>query len=137
MTLPTVLASSRPWPDLVDLSAIAIFFGGVLIGILFAYSLMVLDYRAYLRALRGVIMRATYHFPEVPRWTRYETPNCLNELGLRLPCTTADVKQAYRQRAEKLHPDRGGDRRKFMRLQSHFEQSLKFISDLEEEVSAE
>jgi curved DNA-binding protein CbpA len=36
-------------------------------------------------------------------------------LGLTLPCTTDDVLAAYRRKVKLLHPDRGGDRREFLR----------------------
>ena len=90
---------------------------------------MVIDIRAYLRALRGVMVRVVHEFPHLPQWARYHTPGCLTALGLRLPCTEEDVKQAYRRLAEQYHPDRGGDRRKFLRLREQFERSLVFLQE--------
>jgi hypothetical protein len=29
---------------------------------------------------------------------------------------------------KRLHPDRGGDRREFLRLQAHFEQAMALVS---------
>jgi curved DNA-binding protein CbpA len=34
---------------------------------------------------------------------------------------------AYRRKVKKLHPDRGGNRREFLRLQAHFEQAMAFL----------
>ena len=42
-----------------------------------------------------------------------------------------DVKQAYHRRAESLHPDRGGDIRRFLLLQQHLEQSLYLLRQRE------
>ena len=127
-----MIGASRRWPDAIDIGILLAFFGGVAFMILFGYLIMVLDIRAYYRALRGVMVRVTRHFAHVPEWARYETPGCLTALGLRLPCTEEDVKQAYRDKAERLHPDRGGDRRKFMQLQSHFEKAMQFLAEYEE-----
>ncbi len=100
-----------------------------------AYALMVIDIRAYLRALRGALVRVTNHFPHLPTWARYETPGCLKSLGLRLPCTEEDVRRRYRELAEKLHPDRGGHRREFLRLQRQFELAMEFLADRQPEVT--
>ncbi len=78
-------------------------------------------------------MRVAFHFPALPAWARHETPGCLKALGLSLPCTERQVKNAYLQLAEQLHPDRGGDRREFLRLQRQFEQSLQFLRQHEPE----
>jgi len=50
-------------------------------------------------------------------------------LDLRPPCSEEEVLAAYRQRAKSLHPDRGGDLEKFLRLQQHFEQALHLVRD--------
>ena len=134
--LPILIGSTRDWPDAVDIGILLLFFGGIATMLLLGYLIMVLDIRAYLRALRGVMVRVTRHFAHVPEWARYETPGCLTALGLRLPCTPEDVKRAYREKAEKLHPDRGGDRRKFMRLQGHFEKAMQFLTEYEAEMQA-
>lgn len=127
-----ILFGSRPWPDAIDIGILCGFFGGVAAFILIGYLVMVLDFRAWLRALRGVMVRVTRHFAHIPEWARYETPGCLIALGLRLPCTREEIKHAYREKAEKLHPDRGGDRREFMQLQGHFENAIKFVGELDE-----
>ncbi len=122
----------REWPDQIDITVIGIFVA-VAVGLpLLGHWFMILDVRAYLRALRGALVRVTHVFPNLPHWARYQTPGCLRALGLELPCTAEDVKAAYRNLAEKHHPDRGGDRRIFLRLQRQFEKSLEFLEELEE-----
>ncbi len=122
----------REWPDQIDIAAIGIFLV-VVIGLpLLGHWFMILDIRTYLRALRGALGRITHVFPGLPMWARYQTPGCLRSLGLELPCSEEDVKTAYRNLAETHHPDRGGDRRIFLRLQRQFEKSLEFLQELEE-----
>lgn len=53
-------------------------------------------------------------------------------LGLLPPYTMEDVKRAYREKVKDSHPDRGGDRNEFERIQRAFEEAgeyLKFRSD--------
>lgn len=121
----TTLAQS--WPDSIDATAVAgylaLAFGLPLLG----YVFMVLDFRAYLRSLRRAMIVARRYLPDLPEWVRKETPRCLLALGLTLPCTEEDVLAAYRRKVKALHPDRGGNREEFLRLQSHFEQALVFL----------
>lgn len=125
--------SPTHWPDGFDISAIS-FCGLFLIGLpVLGYALMVIDIRAYLRAMRRALVLVGYHFAAIPAWARQETPSCLRSLGLSLPCTVDEVKRAYRRRAEQLHPDRGGDRRKFLVLQRDFEASLAFLTQIADE----
>lgn len=121
----------RLWPDQIDLLAISLFYVAVIGVPVIGYWLMVADYRAYLRALRGALMIVKYHLKAIPHWARQETPGCLKSLGLRLPCVEADIKEAYRQRAEQLHPDRGGDRRRFALLKTQYEEAIAFIRELD------
>ncbi len=53
-------------------------------------------------------------------------------LGLLPPYTMDDVKRAYREKVKDAHPDRGGDRGTFDRIQGAYEEAgayLKFRSD--------
>jgi curved DNA-binding protein CbpA len=52
-------------------------------------------------------------------------------MGLRAPCTEEDVKRVYRCLAEQLHPDRGGDTRRFLLLQEQFEKALHYVRELQ------
>jgi hypothetical protein len=50
----------------------------------------------------------------------------LGVLGLGLPVTVDDVKQAYLEKAKSAHPDHGGDTRQFVRLQEAFEKATEY-----------
>jgi hypothetical protein len=67
--------------------------------------------------------------PELPEWVRRTTPQCILALGLTMPSTSEDVLTAYRRKVKQLHPDRGGDRRAFLRLQAHFEQAMALVAE--------
>lgn len=115
------------WPDAVDRSALLLFLLATVLLPLVGYWLTALDVRRWMRALRGVLVRVAQPSYAAPEWVDQETPPCLRALGLSLPCSEDDVKQAYRRRAESLHPDRGGDIRRFLLLQQQLEQSLHFV----------
>jgi hypothetical protein len=115
--------SSYDWPDSLDAVSVSIFVALIVVLPALGYMLMVLDVRSYLRSLRRQMIRVMDHL-ELPEWARRQTPRCLTALGLRLPCTEEEVKQAYRKKVKHLHPDRGGDKRKFLKLQAYFEESL-------------
>lgn len=109
----------------LQITFIALVIGAPLLG----YWFMVCDIRAYLRALRGSLIVVRNHISHLPLWARQYTPGCIRSLGLELPCTEEDIKKAYRRLAETMHPDRGGDRQKFMMLQRQFEAALQFVRD--------
>ncbi len=129
VALLAVADFATSWPDGIDSAAIAwyvaIAFGVPILG----YVCMVLDYRAYLRSLRRAIMVVTGYRTDLPEWMRKNTPRCILALGLVMPCTADDVLAAYRRKVKQLHPDRGGDRREFLRLQAHFEQAMAFVEN--------
>lgn len=50
----------------------------------------------------------------------------LERLGLSVPVTKEDVRQAYLEKAKEAHPDRGGDSKQFKALQTAFEEALAF-----------
>ena len=115
------------WGDLVDLYAVGAFFAAAIILPAMGYFFMVADYRTYLRSLRRALVKVVSYFPDIPDWARQESPRCITALGLRLPCTEEDVKKAYLKQVKRLHPDRGGDRRRFEQLQMHFEEATKLV----------
>jgi hypothetical protein len=123
--------SPGSWPDGIDwpvtLGYLALVIGLPALG----YFFMVADYRAYLRSLRRALMVVTTgrYTLELPEWVRKNTPRCIQALGLTMPCTQEDILAAYRRKVKELHPDRGGDRRRFLRLQAHFEQAMAFVED--------
>lgn len=58
-----------------------------------------------------------------------ETPEAISdlaELGLEPPCSSADIRQAYRRKARTAHPDQGGDQRAFIRLQNAYRRALAY-----------
>ncbi len=115
------------WPTWIDWLALCAFLGG-LAGILLAgHALLVLDVRRYLRSLRRSLVVVRNHLPRIPKWARMQTPRCLVSLGLRLPCGEAEILAAYRRKVKKLHPDRGGDQKRFLQLQKDFEEALAMV----------
>ena len=119
--------------DAIELSTIALYLGAAILLPLAGYWLMVIDIRGYLRAIKGVLVkvRSRFHDDEgneiVPEWVLRDTPPCIAALGLSWPCTEVQIKDAYRKLAEKNHPDLGGNRQKFLMLQSHFEQAVRLV----------
>ena len=125
--------------DLVDLTAIAaVCLASVVIPVV-GYWLTIIDIRAYLRAIKGVLVKVTNRYYDdsgkeiVPEWVMRHTPPCIEALGLSWPCTEAEIKEAYRKLAEKNHPDLGGDRQRFLALQTHFEQAIQLARQSETE----
>ena len=117
--------------DPLDATVIAIFFAMIILVPLAGYVFMVLDFRAYLRSLRRVVIVATQSFTTLPGWARVHTPRCIAAMGLQMPCTEEELKSAYRQKVKALHPDHGGDQRRFMILQAQFEEALTIIGEQE------
>lgn len=123
----------RPWPDSVDTLGLALIallaVGGPLLG----YVLLYLDYRAYLRSLRRALVLVRGYAEQLPYWVLRDRPPCLQALGLSGRCTRADVLAAYRERVKHLHPDAGGSRQEFARLQRHFEEAMQLVEAWEAE----
>jgi hypothetical protein len=123
----SLVAANFSWPDGID-GTVTIAYLAIAFGLAaFGYLCMVLDIRAYLRSLRRALVVVSNYRPELPAWVRRDTPRCILALGLTLPCTADDIRAAYRRKVKKLHPDRGGDRRQFLRLQAHFEQAMGLV----------
>lgn len=59
--------------------------------------------------------------PRTPR-----RPEFIKELGLQLPVTEKDVKQAFYARVKKVHPDHQGDASQFMQVQQAFDEAIEF-----------
>jgi hypothetical protein len=127
--IPISLAANLSWPDGIDGAVTAAYlsfaFGLAALG----YLCMVLDFRAYLRSLRRALVVISNYRSELPNWVRRDTPRCILALELTLPCTSDDILAAYRRKVKQLHPDRGGDRRDFLRLQAHFEQAMSLMTE--------
>lgn len=121
--------NEHTWPDSVDLIATVVFIAAVIMIPALGYLFMVVDIRAYLRSLRRQLMRVVSLGQEAPWWAYRESPPCLNAFGLTFPCSEDDLKRAYREQVKQLHPDRGGDKRRFLKLQANFEQAMRLISE--------
>ena len=116
-----------PSPDFFDLTMLAAFFA-VAFGLpALGYVFMALDIRRWLRSLRRALVVVIRAAPTTPYWILMDRPPCLTTLDLSLPCTEADVLRAYREKFKELHPDRGGDLDRFIRLQKHFEQAVDLV----------
>jgi hypothetical protein len=122
-----LFAEKHLWPDSLDLAITFLLLGAMIALTVSGHVLMVLDIRAWIRSLRRALIVVADHLPHFPRWSRQQTPRCLAAMGLRLPCNQEQLLRAYRNAVKKLHPDRGGDRKRFMRLQADFEESLAFL----------
>ena len=120
------------WPNRLDVFATVVFLVLIATIPLLGYVFMVADFRAYLKTLNRMLVRIREYLPHLPAWARHETPRALQIFGLKLPCTLEQLLVEYRQRVKKLHPDRGGDRQKFLLLQLHFEEAQKFLRELQE-----
>jgi len=129
------LVARAAWPDGLDLTATLLFLLTAFAVPAMGYVFMVTDARAYLRSLRRSLTVARAYFTGIPEWARPRTPASLSALGLALPCTEEDLLREYRQRVKVLHPDRGGDRRRFLRLQRQFEQAVTFLREQEPPVA--
>jgi hypothetical protein len=128
-SLAALILADASWPDAIDGSVIIAYLGVAFGLAAIGYLCMVLDIRAYLRSLRRALVVISNYRPDLPGWVRRDTPRCILALGLTMPCTTDDVLAAYRRKVKRLHPDRGGDRREFLRLQAHFEQAMALVAD--------
>ncbi len=123
------LDPSQAWPNALDAVVTIAFLATVVLLPAAGYVFMILDVRTYLRALRRglTVIGRCFAFGKVPDWARCETPRAIAALGLRTPCSEAELKRAYRHRVKRLHPDRGGDQRLFLLLQANFEEALALV----------
>lgn len=126
--MPALPPLASDWPDPFDRVAL-VWCAAITIGAPAAgYVLLYLDYRAYLRSLRRALVVVRGYATALPDWARREQPPCLTALGLSQGCTREEVLAAYREKVKRLHPDLGGSRREFARLQEHFEQALELTA---------
>ena len=61
--------------------------------------------------------------------TKAATPPCLADLGLKLPCSTRDVEDAYNRLVRTVHPDKGGDVEAFVRLRGAYLEAIKLVGE--------
>jgi hypothetical protein len=127
--LPQAETGRHVWPDGLDTTLTTVYIALALGLPILGYVCMALDIRAYLRSLRRALVLVSHYRPELPNWVRRDTPRCIQALGLKLPCTADDVLAAYREKVKSVHPDRGGNRRDFLKLQQHFEQAMGLVTE--------
>ncbi len=128
MGYPVTDLSQHVWPNALDTVLTVAFLAMLVIVPAIGYVFMVLDFRAYLRTLRRSLITVSHCVWEAPSWVQRETPQAIAALGLRMPCSEEDLKRAYRKQVKRLHPDHGGDQRRFLLLQSHFEEALAIVA---------
>ncbi|QDU58627.1 hypothetical protein Pan181_48660 [Aeoliella mucimassa] len=109
----------------------------VVVGVpLVGFILMVSDVRAHYRRLKRALVLVSNYTVQIPAWVAHEsrrrqrTPKCLAAFDLKLPCSESDLLHAYRQRVKNEHPDLGGDRNAFLRLQRDFEEARTLLESL-------
>lgn len=122
------LLAASDWPGGLDFTVTMIYIVIVVALPIIGYVFMVLDIRSYMRRIRGLLIHVSSYSDVVrtPDWLVRE-PTEIAALGLTMPCTEDDVLRAYRERVKELHPDRGGDRRRFLRFQAQFEAAVDFV----------
>jgi hypothetical protein len=123
-----LFAAGHDFPDAFDVAICCAVLGSLFAVVLSGHVLLVLDVRAWIRSLRRALVVIADHLPHFPRWARGQTPRCMSALGVQLPCSKEQLLNAYRQKVKQYHPDRGGDRKRFMRLQADFEEALEFLT---------
>ncbi len=129
--MTSLLATSKhgDWPDALDL-VVVVLFGSIIAGaVVLGHAYLVIDFRRYIRSMRRTLVVVVNYLPQIPAWAKADTPQCLVALGLRMPCNENDVLRAYRKKVKRLHPDRGGDQRRFLQLQDDFEQALVYVRE--------
>ncbi len=122
------LLAASDWPGSLDFTVTMVYIVIVVALPIMGYVFMVLDIRRYMRRIRGLLIQVSSYADGVrtPDWLVRE-PAEIAALGLTMPCTEDDVLRAYRERVKELHPDRGGDRRRFLRFQAQFEAAVDFV----------
>lgn len=122
-------APSHTWPDSLDAIALAAFLCVAIALPILGYVFAYVDFRRYLRSLRRVLSTIVYRDMGTPEWARAKVPRCIAVFGLDWPCSEQELTQSYRRKIKKLHPDRGGDERRFRLLQGYFEEALRMVRE--------
>jgi hypothetical protein len=123
--------TGHPWPDSLDALALVSFLAVAIALPVLGYVFAVIDFRRYLRSLRRAISTIVYRDMGTPEWARPKIPRCVAAMGLDWPCSEEALTQAYRRKVKALHPDRGGDERRFRQLQRSFEEALSLVRALD------
>jgi hypothetical protein len=86
-------------------------------------------FKAYDAARRTSPAFATTATPN-PTDATIAAPPCLRVLGLTLPCTGHDVKQAFRAKAKVTHPDIGGSNEAFQAIYMAYQEALALFKSI-------
>lgn len=121
------------WPTAADSVPLTIFLVAAISLPALGYVFLALDIRRYLRSLSRAMIRVATGAYSTPRWALPETPRCVAVFGLQMPCSEEELMKAYRTKVKDLHPDRGGDKRRFVMLQSQLKEALKYVGDVKSE----
>ena len=123
-----LLLAQGDWPDQFALTLPLVYMTVVITLPVVGYVYLVIDVREYLRRLRGWLVHVSSYagVRGTPDWLT-RGPAALSALGLTMNCTEADLLAAYRRKVKRLHPDHGGDRKKFLRFQAQFEALVEEI----------
>lgn len=117
------------WPTPFNALTVAVFVLAAFALPALGYVFLALDIRRHLRSLKRMLICVANSAYSTPRWALPETPRCLEVLGLQLPCGEEELKRAYREKVKRLHPDRGGDKHRFLMLQSQFQEALRYVAE--------
>jgi hypothetical protein len=55
-------------------------------------------------------------------------PSCIRLLDLSWPCTTQDIKRAFRAKVKTVHPDNGGSSEDFQALHRAYKEALTLVA---------
>jgi hypothetical protein len=130
-------AQSHKWPDSVDTVALFTFLTVAIALPMLGYVFAYVDYRRYLRSLRRAISTIVYRDMGTPEWAKPKNPRCIAVFGLEWPCSEEELTRSYRRKIKTLHPDSGGDERRFRLLQGYFEEALRMVREQEPVTSGE
>ncbi|MEN1678564.1 MAG: hypothetical protein AAGJ46_03155 [Planctomycetota bacterium] len=122
---PTV---DEAWPDAADLTGLGLLFLLLVVAPIVGYFFLVADVRAYYRSLRRALIVVRGYVTTLPEWVKRDAPPSVRALGLKLPCTKSEVLAAYRERVKYVHPDAGGNREDFAKLQRNFEEAMSLAA---------
>lgn len=119
---------------LFTVATILIVVTGLLLAPILGWILLIADFVYRKRTGRSLIQISNFS-DVLPEWVAREAkrrkiiPRCLQTFDLELPCSQEQLLEAYREKAKEVHPDTGGSRQEFLRIQRDFEEARSLISN--------